>query len=113
MFSAKLSLFLLYLHLFRPNRRMRILIYLGIAFSFCLYFTNVPLNGILCSPRKGQQFSSQAVGEQCYRTLPFAIVQGTLNVLLDFYLPIPVVWALQLPLNKKIGIIAIFMTGFA
>lgn len=45
----------------------------------------------------------------------YGVAQGTINLLSDFYLlvvPIPAVLALQLPKKKKIGVIAIFMTGF-
>ena len=41
-------------------------------------------------------------------------IQGVFNVVSDFYLlllPVPVVWNLQMPLRKKIGILTIFTTG--
>ena len=43
-----------------------------------------------------------------------AYIQGIFNVVSDFYLlilPIPVVWQLQMPSKRKIGVCAIFMTG--
>ena len=113
-FFAKLALLLLYLRLFSPSKRMRYLIYFGIVFSFCLYFTNLPLDAIMCAPRHGQAWDDLNVLAQCEKTLPFAIVQGTLNVAVDLFvlwLPIPVVWHLNMPTKKKIGIIGIFTTG--
>lgn len=45
----------------------------------------------------------------------YGVVQGIFGLVTDFYLlfiPVPAVLSLQLPTRKKIGVIAIFMTGF-
>ena len=51
---------------------------------------------------------------RCQESILYGEVQGAFNLVSDFYVlvtPIPAVWALQMPMKKKIGIIAIFMTG--
>lgn len=55
------------------------------------------------------------MSRRCGRDLTLGYVMAAFNVLSDFYLlaiPIPVVWKLQLPLRRKVGVIAVFMTGF-
>ena len=114
LFFAKLSLFLLFLRLFSPDRKLKCLVYLGILFSGALSLTSVVVSGALCSPRPGQPWNDLRVILRCSTERYFAVIQGVLNMLLDFYilyLPIPVLWKLQLPVRKRVGVIAVFMTG--
>ncbi len=111
---AKLSILLLLFRLFSPNRRFRYSIYIGIVWASLISFTTVIVATALCSPRRGEAFNNMAVIQRCGHQQTWAVVQGALNVLLDFYilyLPIPVVWKLQLGKNRKIGVLGIFMTG--
>ena len=114
-FFAKVSLLLLYLRLFgKTNRTFRIKIYITIAFCACLYWVNVPLGAYFCAPKPGQEWDSPEVFALCSRSLPYAIVQGVLNVVVDFWLlwlPLPVIWNLNMALKKRLGVIALFMTG--
>lgn len=51
---------------------------------------------------------------RCQKSILYGEVQGAFNLVSDFYvlvIPMPAVWALQMPTKKKVGIIAIFMTG--
>ncbi len=101
MFFAKLSLFLLYLRVFAPQRHMRYLIYFGIGFGFCLYWLLVPIEAYFCAPAPG-------------KSVPVGLVQGPLNVVEDIFillLPVRSVLNLHLPLNRKLQILGIFMTG--
>lgn len=85
-----------------------------LVFCFLLYWVNVPLEFVMCLPRKGQSWSDFKLLENCARSLPFAIVQGTLNVLVDIwllYLPLPIIWNLHLPTKKKLWVAGIFATG--
>ena len=92
---------------------MRWLIYGGFVYSFCLYWANIPVTSIFCAPAPGQPWSI-AVGLKCKPAAVFGVIQGTLNVALDIYillLPVHVVLNLQLPMHKKLGVLAVFMTG--
>ena len=114
LFFAKLSLFLLFLRLFSPNRKLKYLVYFGIMFSATLSLSSVLVSGILCSPRPGQPWDDIGVIIRCSTERYFAVIQGVLNMFLDFYilyLPIPVLWKLHLPVRKRIGLIGVFMTG--
>lgn len=112
-FFAKLSLFMLYYRLFKPQKLIRYAIIFGATFSFLFYFSNMIVNAILCSPKVGHPWNV-AVGVKCARTGVFAVILGIINLILDMFLlilPILVILPLQLSVKKKIGISAIFMAG--
>ena len=114
-FFAKLSLFLLYLRLFKPNLWTRACIYFGIASTFAVYVATTVAFGALCIPRSGETWLEADFSPRCRSSLVMSYVQGIFNVVSDFYLlilPIPVVWNLQMPMRKKIGVLTIFTTGF-
>ena len=112
MFFSKLSHFLLFRKIFEPKRYMVWLIYFGIFFAFGTYLTIIPLSTYYCAPRNGQTWVTAQV--DCAKELPYAIVQGCLNIVLDVYLlvlPIPVIWKLNLSPRRKAEIVSIFAIG--
>ena len=113
LFSKASILFLLF-RLFSPTQRFRYFTYIGIIWAIIISSASLIIAGALCAPRQGESFSSVMVAERCTHEDIWAVVQGTLNMLLDFYifyLPIPMVLKLQMGRKKKIGVMAIFMTG--
>lgn len=113
-FFAKLSLFLLYLRIFSPDRWTRLMIYLGAITCFICYMVTAVTMTALCIPRHEESWIIALLSSRCHKAITMTYVQGVFNIVSDFYLlllPIPVVWKLQLTLRKKIGISAIFMTG--
>ena len=114
-FFTKLSLLLLYLRLFSPNQTNKYAIYIGIMANLVFYATNVVIFGVLCLPRHGQTWLESLENTKCERTIVLEYAQGIFGVVSDFYLfliPIPTVIKLKLPLRKKVGVLAIFATGF-
>ncbi len=112
---AKNSILFLLFRVFSPTRTYRYMIYGGVVWATIISLTSVVVAGALCAPRSGESFGSMAVAKRCTHEDIWAVVQGSLTVVLDFYilyLPIPIVWKLQMGLKKRIGVIAIFMTGF-
>jgi len=111
---AKLSLLLLYLKIFRPNVGLRYCIYLSMTFFTAFYTDTFVPYAVLSIPKPGQSQLAAIMSVDTARDIPLGITQGVVNVASDFYilcLPMPVVWKLQLPRGKKIGVLAIFMTG--
>ena len=111
---AKLSILLLLFRLFSPNRGLRYSIYAGILWATLISLTSVIVAGALCAPRRGEAFVSLTLIGRCKHQDTWAVVQGSLNVALDFYilyLPIPAVWKLQMGMNRKISVLASFMTA--
>ena len=85
------------------------------TFNVLFYTAFLLVGAISCTPRSGETWIVAVVSKRCGRNLTLGYVIAAFNVLSDFYLlaiPVPVVWKLQLPLRRKVGVSAIFMTGF-
>ncbi|KAA6414778.1 MAG: hypothetical protein FRX48_01528 [Lasallia pustulata] len=113
--AAKLSLYLLYLRIFNPSVRTTYLVYIGITFTAVFHTASLLNNVISCTPRGGHTFLEAVANPKCtVSAITVGIVRAAINALIDFfmlYIPMPVVWTLQLPMRRKIGVCAIFMTG--
>ncbi|KAL8678562.1 MAG: hypothetical protein Q9186_005107 [Xanthomendoza sp. 1 TL-2023] len=112
---SKISILLLLYRLFAPDQRFRHFIYIGLVWATLIFCTSLVVAFVLCVPRPGEAFSSLQVVQRCTHQEIWAVVQGPLNVLLDFYIlyiPIPIIWNLKMGQRRKFGVIAIFMTGF-
>lgn len=114
-FFAKLAIFLLYLRTFGPSKWMRWLSYFGIAANFAFYFASTFAFGYLCVRRPGQTWLQDQDSPRCIiDTHPLNYVVGIFGIVSDifiFVLPLPVIWNLQMPTRRKIGVTAIFATG--
>ena len=113
-FIAKLSLFLLYRRLFFPNRTIRGFIYFGIVTTGIFYLFCVIFPIIVCSPRKGETRAMSQSSTRCAQEKVLGYIIPVFNVISDHYLlflPISVVWKLQMPTRKKIEVSAVFLTG--
>ena len=113
-FFAKTALLLLYLRIFGSKRLTRYYIYFGLGFAFCLYWINIPINSVYCALGPGESWSDLSLGVKCRKSVILGLVQGSLNVVLDLFilaLPIPIVIALQMSKKRRIGVLAVFMTG--
>ncbi|KAL9119580.1 MAG: hypothetical protein Q9187_003867 [Circinaria calcarea] len=111
---AKLSLLFLFLEVFRPNVKLQYCIYFGIVIISMFYVATTITFAVLTIPKRGQSLLGSILSSDTAKAIPLGITMGGFNVASDFYilfLPMPGVWQLQLPLQKKIGICAIFMTG--
>ncbi|KAF2964970.1 hypothetical protein GQX73_g8604 [Xylaria multiplex] len=113
-FISRLPILLLYLRLFGTKRSFRVAVYIAIAAAAGFYIPSIPLISYFCTPSPGGDWGSLDVFAKCQRLLDWALVQGSGDVALNVYillLPIPPITRLQLPLNKKLGVLAIFLTG--
>lgn len=100
---------------FSPDRWTRSFIYFGIGVIFIVYTVTSSITVGLCIPRKGERWALALPSSRCRDTMVTSYVQGIFNIVSDLYvlvLPLPVVWKLQLPLREKVGVSAVFMTGF-
>ena len=111
----KISLFLLYYRIFSRIRSTRLLIYFGIGINAVTYAVNFALILYFCGPGPGHNIIQSFDDYHCVvsaRTL--ATFQASFNIASDIYLlciPMPVISNLQLSTKKKIGVVAMFMTG--
>ena len=115
---VKLSIFLMLLELFGLLTWLRLSVWAGIVLTGAFYFSYLVTILTLCAPRGSQtqlaylqSLTSLKCAAHNYLFLPV----GIMNVVSDVYLmviPLPAIWGLQLPLMKKVGVSAIFLTGF-
>lgn len=113
-FCVKLSIFLLYLRIFAPNRKFRIYTYLGILWIFLLHAITTSLYAVFCAPRGQENWLTSYMSTRCRHDQKLALAASVFNLISDLYiicLPIPAVWKLQLPRKKKVGVLVVFMTG--
>ena len=115
-YAVKLSLLLLYLQLFSLKSKTRHLIFFGIVFLGLFYAGTTVSDGIICGPSLHMNWTQTLKNfGRCNRATQQAVVVGIVNVVSDFYiliLPIPTIMHLQLPKQKKVGVLAILTTGF-
>ncbi|KAL2751869.1 hypothetical protein ACRALDRAFT_1083809 [Sodiomyces alcalophilus JCM 7366] len=114
LFFAKASILILYHRMFRPERWFRVCLYITLAILFGAYWMTVPLCFNYCMPHNGAPWELSIL-ENCNHLATPGLVQAAVNIAADiaiFVLPLPIVLNLHLPMGKKIGIAAIFATGF-
>ncbi len=112
---VKLTLFYLYLRLFKPNRLTRYLVQGGIITVVLFYLAvNAAYVGLFV-PRPGDGgLLSRASQARLLKHHDVAIAQGVFSAVSDFYMlaiPLQLVWQLHMSTSKKIGVSAVFMTG--
>ena len=115
MFFAKLSVFMVYLRTFGPKTWFRYLTYFGIAINLALYIATTTCFGYFCIRRPGETWVESKSSQRCLNISPIVkMIHGIFGIVSDlfiFILPLPVIWKLQMPLRRKIGVSAIFATG--
>ncbi|KAL8688376.1 MAG: hypothetical protein Q9218_005703 [Villophora microphyllina] len=109
MFFTKLTLFILYYRLFNPSKVMRYLIYFGVGFNLLFYTIYLFLYSLMCPNVSKRALTCGP------RLKQLGVATSGINVVSDFYIlliPLAAVSNLQLPPKRKLGLLAIFFTGF-
>ncbi|KUI59168.1 hypothetical protein VP1G_06434 [Cytospora mali] len=112
---VKVALLVFYLRL-DPRRPMRLSLYVFIggltAFNIISFF----ILAFSCTP-PAMFWGDQVPGGKCMAPesqLMFYNVNGILNIIIDlgiYLVPIPMLWAIKMPLRQKLGVIGIFALG--
>ncbi|CAD6591540.1 MAG: hypothetical protein ASARMPREDX12_005214 [Alectoria sarmentosa] len=111
---AKLSFLLLYIQLFRPMKWLRYSAYAGVVVNVLFYTSMLALYLAFTIPHPGQTLQQSVQSSRQAHELAVALPRACVNFVLDVYiliLPIAGISRLQLPIKKKLGVIAIFLTG--
>ena len=98
---ARASILHLLFRLFAPTLWFRYMIYFGLVWAILISIVSIIVVGAMCAPRRGESFDDLAVAERCGHKIPWAVVRGASDVVLDFfiiYLPIPMLWKLNMGL---------------
>jgi hypothetical protein len=111
---AKLTFFLLYLQIFRPNVELRRYIWGGAAICTSFYIaTSIPQFYYLI-PGPGETWVSKITLDPDSSLATVGVTASAFGIISDFYLfflPVVGVWQLQMPKERKMGLIGIFATG--
>ena len=113
---VKLSLLLQYLRIFVPIRDSSVIVlvtYFVIWSHLIFYLINLFFGIFACSPRR--KLWDRFIDGHCFNIDAIIISSAAMNCISDFVillLPQGVIWRLQMPLRRKLGISAIFLTGF-
>ena len=109
---AKLSILLLYHHIFKINRRFKLAVYTMMAFSVAYCSACALVYLFSCTPEK--KTWNIALPGKCIDLTVVDKVIGGFNILTDFLilvLPVPMIWGLSLTKSKKLALSAVFGTG--
>ncbi|KAL9041315.1 MAG: hypothetical protein Q9180_001356 [Flavoplaca navasiana] len=109
MFFTKLSIFILYYRIFSPSKTMRYLIYFGIGANFIYYTIYLFIYSFYCPN------TSKKAPTCGHEVKVISVVTSAINVVSDFYIlliPLAAISSLQLPKKRKVGLFAVFFTGF-
>ena len=83
--------------------------------NLVFYAVTTIIFGVLCIPRDGEGWTQTLQTVRCHGSYNMDYAQGIFGIISDFYifiLPMPIVFKLHMPSRKKIGVGAIFATGF-
>ncbi|KAG8525768.1 uncharacterized protein KY384_000528 [Bacidia gigantensis] len=116
---VKLSLFVLFIQIFRPFRWVRYCCWIGAVVTGLFYFAKLIVYASLCLPSVHGDHTALGyvkawASPQCKNLTELMLATGAVNVVSDLYLmilPLPAVWQLNLPRKRKIGISFMFLTG--
>lgn len=110
---TKLSVLLFYKRVFRGNT-FNVAVWTMITiigvWSVAFFFANL----LQCYPISLNWEASGAQADSCIQTNTMYLAQAWTDVLTDIMilsLPIPCIWALQMPARHKVGVTAIFLLG--
>jgi hypothetical protein len=109
-FFAKSSIFLLFHQIFTIQKTMRRAIWAGQILNFAVYSASIVAIIYYESPRVGEPWSAVLDGRTLI-PLKWWQAQSAIIVLLDIYiflLPLPNLWKLNIPLRRRIPVLAVF-----
>lgn len=109
--TPKLAILALYIRLFNPERWLRMTCWIVAIITFLFYWSTIPTAAVQCSPQGGIWVTRAECGTSM--TL-LGVVMGAFGVAIDILLiilPLPVLYKLNLPNKKKVGLTVVFLTG--
>lgn len=111
---VKTTLLVLYLRIFAPSLRARVMLYAGIVFVVLFYLATEIAHIIFYMPNGQASFHQIGADHHLMYLYHVNKVQGVVGALTDLYIlsiPLHLVVRLHLPVARKIGVCSIFLTG--
>lgn len=113
--AVRVSIFILYLRLFGHVRTMRALIWTGFSATIVAYTALLVSHIYYCAPRAADgEWSLQSYERCADPDISISIAQAIFGSVADVFLlalPVVQVMRLSMPIRRRLGIVAIFMTG--
>lgn len=112
---VKVALLVFYLRL-DPRRSMRLGLYTFTGILMIFNVVSLFIVAFSCNP-PAMFWGDTVPGGKCMTVqsqLNFYNVNGILNIIIDlgiYTVPIPMVWAIRMPLKQKVGVVGIFALG--
>ena len=111
-FLVKATILLLYLRLFKVNRRIRWTIRGLLLILLAYYLASIGAKAATCVPLR-KLWTPQVEGH-CFNNTILLLTDCGVSVLSDFtilILPMPLIWDLQMPTKRKLELTAVFGLG--
>ena len=116
-YFVKLSILLQYLRVFAPSRQIHLYLWVGIHLciwnSLAFYLTDTIIAIVMRDPCE-KLWDPKPNSPPCFDIQGSYRATGIFNVVSDFtilVLPMPCLYSLQMPLRRKLWIVAVFATG--
>ncbi|MCJ1344609.1 hypothetical protein MMC31_002812 [Peltigera leucophlebia] len=110
-----MAILVLQLRIFAPKIWFRVAVYIGITLVTLVHWSNVPVYGILCTPRRDETWDMVLLSsKRCSAASTHTVVTGAIGTALDIYLlllPLPIIAELNLAPRRKLGVALVFMAG--
>lgn len=109
MTSVRMSILFLYLRLFNKNRGFRIACYVLLVVNTLWFVGEMCVVWLICQPAASNWDSS--IKGYCGNLSAAYIAVHVSNLMVDLLvagLPVQVLWRLQMPTGKKLGVMAMF-----
>lgn len=113
--TVRASIFFLYLRLFGHIRSTKFVIYAGLSTTFVFYLIVAIVHLNYCTPRSGEGWTLPPFMRCEDPEIRMSIAQAAFGSVFDLFLlllPVLQVLRLNMPLRKRLGVAAIFTTGF-
>ena len=113
-YLIKISIMIMYLRIFGHNRTFRRIAYGSIAFMVAAAIAFFLPMAMQCIPLSSTWDFGPGGRRRCINGPLLGFITVVANAITDLYvmcLPLPMLWRLQMPLQRKIGVIATFASG--
>ena len=112
-FFTKAAIFLLYLQLFATDKKLKFAIYFGLLIILLTYLSNIPLAAVYSAPDPGKPWSTVLLKLETdgHKFSLAGVVQSAVGTVMDlyiFFLPLPILMGLNMPLERRIQLVGIF-----
>ncbi|KAL2808902.1 hypothetical protein BJX63DRAFT_15261 [Aspergillus granulosus] len=112
-FVIKVALLTMMLRIFAPDRHKVMIIYASIIALLLYYIPALFIKIFFCKPISAYWYGTEN-GGKCLDQRSVIIADATISMVSDFWiliLPVPMLWSLQMSLNKKLRVVGILGAG--